>query len=249
MKLQRKLIIAAIAASVALSPVPSVAGGVPTIDGANLMQNLMQLIQQMEQLKQMVTEWEALTASYGRGQTNLWKTNMASQFVPDDWQKMMKQIDNSTEYGKRQKYYNDLLKLVGEAEEVEIFGEGGATSYRMNANALRSALSTSDVMYEQVQKYMENIRDLANQVDSAANPKDAQDLASRIQVEQAMIATNTAKIQANALNLQAQMNEGLVKAKQDNAKFFTGYSDSGNKNASKDKGSLEYSGSGAMRYY
>lgn len=181
----------------------AMAQGIPTYDATTVIQLLETVDQLKKQYDQLKAQYEAMTGTYGRGQIGLSDAIRSSSVVPGSWQEVVA-MQNTGQYGEYQSHYERMLNTM--PQELFAVPEGQhTTNYKMSADSVRAAMAGGDTLYEQVQTHLNNLAILAQQVDSAANLKDAQDLQNRIAAENGMLQSATAKLSVMNMNLQANM--------------------------------------------
>lgn len=179
------------------------AQGIPTYDASTVIQLYETVDQLKKQYDQLKAQYEAMTGSYGRGQIGLSESVKSSSVVPGSWQEVVA-MQNSGQYGQSQSHYERMLNTM--PQELFVVPEGQhTTDYQMSTDSVRAAMAGGDTLYEQVQTHLNNLAKLAQQVDSASNLKDAQDLQNRISTENGMLQSATAKLNVMNMNLQANM--------------------------------------------
>jgi type IV secretion system protein VirB5 len=195
------LIAFSVTASLGVS-VPVFATGIPTFDGATVLQLQQQFDQLQKQYKALKDQYDAVTGSYGRGQIGLTDSISAASVVPGSWQEVVAQQHGA--FGSKQGYYEKFINTMPQ----DLFANPQAqeaTSYKMSTDSVRAALAGGDSLYSEVQTHLNNVARMSQQVDSTVNIKDAQDLQNRISSENGMLSSAMAKLNAMNMNLQANM--------------------------------------------
>jgi type IV secretion system protein VirB5 len=82
------------------------------------------------------------------------------------------------------------------------------SNYKMSTDSVRATMAGGESLYDEAQTHLQNFQNLARQVDSTANVKDAADLQNRMTGELGMAQAAQTKLQALNANLVAnQVNE------------------------------------------
>ncbi len=213
----RQTVLAVMVGSLLAASFPVAAGGIPTVDAAAIAQMAQQLQQLKAQYELLRQQYESVTGSYGRG-SGIDAALNASSVVPGSWQDVVRQ-QKSGVFANKQSYYEKLIgTLPRELFQNPDGREAGA--YRLSTDAVRAAMAGGDALYAQVQQHINNLTRLARQVDDTANIKDAQDLQNRIQVENALLQTAMARMNAMTSNLQANQLNLQNQSKAVNQRYF-----------------------------
>jgi type IV secretion system protein VirB5 len=183
--------------------VPASATGIPTIDAASVAQLQQQLLQMMEQYETLKQQYAAITGTYGRGQIGLEESIKSASVVPGSWQEVVAQ-QRSGAFGSKQNYYEELIKTM--PQDLFRNPEGqGASTYKLSTDSVRAAMAGGDALYAEVQTHLNNLARLSQHVDATTNIKDAQDLQNRIATENGLLQTSLAKVSTLNMNLQANL--------------------------------------------
>ncbi len=214
-----KKAIASIAAAASIGTALSTfAGGIPTFDTTQFFQMQQQFKQLQEQYKTLKNQYAAVTGNYGRGQIGLNESIESASVVPGSWQEIVAQ-QKSGVFGAKLASYEKLINTLPQ----DLFSNPQAQSaktYKLSTDSVRAALAGGDSLYSQVQTHMNNLARLGQLVDGTANIKDAQDLQNRISVENGMMQSAIAKLNAMNMNLQANMVNQQNQATATTQKYF-----------------------------
>lgn len=203
---------------------PAFASGIPVVDAAQLIEWAQQIMELQKQYQQMQKDFEiyqqqlaSMTGSYGHGGFNLPGSINASNVVPGSWQDIVSMQVN----GKYGALSNEINEDLGTIDLESIGSDQGKKTYRRSSSAVRSSMAGAQVLYEEIQEHMKTLQSLAGKIDTTQNIKEAQDLASRINIEQAFLNSAYAKASMLNLNLQASMQDGINQARQKTNHFFS----------------------------
>ena len=183
---------AALLLSACLAAFPAQAGGIPTIDGASLAQNIQRGLQMAEQIKnqeKQIKEMKKQVEAFkgGRNMGNLLR-NAAQEQLPEEWKAV---------YNAAAKMNNkDLLSSKG-------YKDGASADHMLKQfDLLMRAIKDSEIR-------MKNINALMDQIDSTQDIKAAADLQNRIAAEQAHIQQNQTNLDmmARMMDLQEKVLE------------------------------------------
>ncbi|EHP44163.1 VirB5 protein [Cupriavidus basilensis OR16] len=214
----KKAIVALVVFASLSAAVPASASGIPTFDGATVAALAAQFQQLQQQYETLKNQYAAVTGSYGRGASGMAESVAAASVVPGSWQDVVaKQASGA--YGTKQGAYEKLIKTMPQ----ELFQDPksqSATTYKMSSDAVRAAMAGGDTLYAEVQTHLKNLSTLAQQVDTTANIKDAQDLQNRIATENGLMQSAIAKLNVMNMNLQANMVNQMNQATSANEQFF-----------------------------
>ncbi|WP_228396947.1 type IV secretion system protein [Limnobaculum xujianqingii] len=216
-KAWKKQLLAAAVSGLCIVTLPATASGIPTVDVAAIAQMAQQLKQLKDQYDLLRQQYESVTGSYGRGQ-GMDSVLDSSSVVPGSWQDVVRQ-QKSGVFANKQAYYEKLIDTL----PSELFRNPDgreAGTYQLSTDAVRAAMAGGDALYAQVQQHINNLTRLARQVDNTTNIKDAQDLQNRIQVENALLQTAMARMNAMTSNLQANQLNLQNQSKAANQRYF-----------------------------
>jgi type IV secretion system protein VirB5 len=180
------------------------ATGVPTLAVATDTQLGMMGSQLKDEITQLKSQLDAVTRSYGRGSSGLSDAIDASSIVPGSWQDVVSQ-QKSGVYGTRQAAYEKVMNTMS-PDSFDDKAQG--SNYKMSTDSVRATMAGGESLYDEAQTHLQNFQNLAQQVDSTANVKDAADLQNRMTGELGMAQAAQTKLQALNANLVAnQVNE------------------------------------------
>lgn len=183
------------------------AGGVPTISLPEIEQLEKSLNALNEQINQMKQQYAAVTGTYQRGAQLLDDAISAAKSVPGSWQDVVS-MQNGGVLGNIKNSYEQIIKTL----PVEQFRDKRqGSNYKMATDSVRSALAGSETIFNEAQTHLNNFTQLARQIDSTVNVKDAADLQNRMSAEmglaqaaQMKLTALTASLTANQLNADNQ---------------------------------------------
>lgn len=179
------------------------AGGVPVISPLEIEQLEKSLNALNEQIAQMKKQYDAVTGSYQRGTQLLDDAISAAKSVPGSWRDVVSQ-QNSGVLGNLKNSYEQIIKTLPSDRFQD---KGLGANYKMATDSVRSALAGSETIFNEAQTHLNNFANLARQIDSTVNVKDATDLQNRMAAEmglaqaaQMKLSALTASLSANQLN-------------------------------------------------
>lgn len=183
MKIKLKKTVSAVllAAGLAAMPLTVTASGIPVVDGAAATQRGQNFIKQMaeyakqlnelkKQYKQQVKQFKAMTGSRGLG--NILQDTVKDQ-VPSEWSAIYK--------GAKDIDYKSVINS-------KTYDEKAAD------RATVQSYQEMQKVFDNMQKQLDNLTGLMNQINMTQDVKAAADLQNRIAVEQAKIETNQTKL-------------------------------------------------------
>ncbi|AOD16768.1 type IV secretion system protein [Xanthomonas fragariae] len=194
----------AIFLSVAVTPLPSFATGMPVVDIAAIEKAIQQVSYLQQQLKQMNDQLDAMSGD--RGMAGL-LSGQNRNYLPADWNSAMNVLNSGD---------GSFGSLASAAHQIK---------------QMQSVLSSSDLsrLSPQMQQYLDKVRNvsasqqalgqqayatasqrvnllqtLTNHISSATDPKAVWDLQARIQSEQSQLQNDQSRLQSVAQLTQAQ---------------------------------------------
>ncbi|QCP55121.1 hypothetical protein FAZ95_39010 [Trinickia violacea] len=182
----------------------------------SLTQQLAQIGQLAQQIDQMKQQYSAITGSYARGAQGLTSAITSSSVVPGSWQAVVAQ-QQSGAYASLQAPYEKVMNSLSPSSFSD--ASQGAT-YQLNTDSTRAGLTMSEALYNEAQTHLNNFEQLAQQVDTTANVKDAADLQNRMTAELGMAQAAQTKLQALGARLQAAQLNSSNQADAVRARFF-----------------------------
>lgn len=180
-KLNKTVSAVLLAAGLATMPLTVTASGIPVVDGAAAAQRAQNFIQQMaeyakqltelkNQYRQQVNQFKAMTGSRNLG--NILQDTVKDQ-VPSEWSAIYKG-----------------------AKEIDYKSVINSKSYDAKSADRATVQSYQEMqkVFDNMQKQLDNLTGLMNQINMTQDVKAAADLQNRIAVEQAKIANNQTKL-------------------------------------------------------
>ncbi|ENG0237322.1 MULTISPECIES: type IV secretion system protein [Burkholderia cepacia complex] len=202
---KRTAIAAAIFISVAATPLPSFASGIPVIDVAAIAQAIQQVTYLQQQLTQMQNQLQAMTGD--RGMAGL-LSGQNRNYLPPDWNSAMSLLNNGSggSYGA----LTSAVQQIKQAQSVLTGADLNRLSPQMqqyldqvrNVSASQQALGQQ--AYATASQRVSLLQTLTNQISSATDPKAVWDLQARIQSEQTQLQNDQSRLQSVAQLTQAQ---------------------------------------------
>lgn len=204
--------LSAVAALIFLLPLRLYAAGIPVVDSAAIAQDAANFAKQMiemanqlntlkSQLDQQLKQYASMTGDRGMGQLLDGQTR---NYLPDDWNTVMKLLDNPSGYGSlssnikgiidRNKILSDSTLDKKTSRTKEVIAE------RRRMVAMQQALS--DETYKKASERIALLQQLVNKIGSSTDPKAIMDLQARIQSEQTHLQNESIKLQALSQELQ-----------------------------------------------
>lgn len=204
--------LSAVAALIFLLPLRLYAAGIPVVDSAAIAQDAANFAKQMiemanqlntlkSQLDQQLKQYASMTGDRGMGQLLDGQTR---NYLPDDWNTVMKLLDNPSGYGSlssnikgiidRNKILSDSILDKKTSRTKEVIAE------RRRMVAMQQALS--DETYKKASERIALLQQLVNKIGSSTDPKAIMDLQARIQSEQTHLQNESIKLQALSQELQ-----------------------------------------------
>ncbi|MGZ2749908.1 type IV secretion system protein [Burkholderia stagnalis] len=180
------------------------ADGIPVANLQEAIQLQQQIQNGLDQIANLKQQISAVTGAYQRGVQGLQDAVSAAKSLPSTWQDVVAQQAQGA-YSSAQAAVEKVIQTANPSTFVNSLT--GAT-YKMATDSARTALAGSQTLYDEAQTHLNNFVQLAQQVDTTVNVKDAADLQNRMTAELGMAQAAQTKLQAFAANLQAnQLNE------------------------------------------
>lgn len=183
------------------------ATGFPTVDIANLAQQLMQymeLLNQVETLSNQLStlddtfdqardQFESMTGS--RGLANLLEGDLNRNYIPDEIMDAHDLLSNGGDIGSAARAARDADQLFDEDTFVNPSGYS-ASVYKKKSDQAYGAKSLGDASYKEASQRIAVYRNLMDEIDSTSDPKAIADLQARIQGESLMLQNEYIRLQA-----------------------------------------------------
>lgn len=200
---KRTAIAAAIFLSVAVTPLPSFASGIPVVDAAAIAQAIQQVTYLQQQLTQMKNQLDSMTGD--RGMAGL-LSGQNRNYLPADWNSAMNVLNSGGSFGS----LASAAQQIKQAQSVLSSSDLSRLSPQMqqyldqvrNVSASQQALGQQ--AYATASQRVNLLQTLTNQISSATDPKAVWDLQARIQSEQSQLQNDQSRLQSVAQLTQAQ---------------------------------------------
>jgi len=210
MKKVKTLISAAVCAlAVAGTTQPALAGGIPVIDAANLVQQIQQVIswglqyeQMVEQINQLQATYNSMTGSRNMGQ--IFNDPKYKDYLPDNWKALYDQVKSGgynsltgtakAEYDKNKLF--DACEHIGIAEQRTACEAAAVKMYQDKGTAMDA--------FDKAKDRLAQIDKLMKKINETSDPKDIAELQARIASEQAMINNEETKMRIYAMVAEAE---------------------------------------------
>lgn len=182
------------------------AGGIPVFDGAGLaqaLQTVVQLKQQIEEIKSMRAQFEGV-----RNMGALLNTPELKNYLPQDLKNVYDEVKNGS-YKGLDGAFNGIEKLeavTGTKAEV------AAIKQRRWEKAI-SDKAMGEAAYDAAMQRLTNIESLGKKIDTTQDAKAAIDLQARISQEQALVQSEFSRMQLMSMLQQAE--DRLVSQKEE----------------------------------
>jgi len=202
--MKKLLRILAISISLALTPIASIAGGIPVIDVASIAEAIKTLIQLEKEFSELQEQTglstEQLRSLTGaRGMADLVNDPTSRYYIPAKYQDILK-LTAGIAGGDYDALQDRVAELLNAAKILDITDTGyvaGSKEYDafvsdQNQIALNSALA--EEAYDAANRRTENLQFLLEEINNAEDPKDIADLQARISAEQLMLTNEQNKL-------------------------------------------------------
>lgn len=195
------------------------AGGIPTIDVTNIVQTTLtslnsfeeianqikqiqnqidQLRQLEQQLDQAKEQFEAMTGSYNMSDLlNGVAEQQAREWAPDDWRNVLDVYEGGgNEMGETAREAREAGEDFGASDVYDDLTPTTAERYIRRGREIFGAMGIGEHSYNLTSDRIETVEGLINNIDTATDPKAAQDLGNRIQAETALLMTELIRLQS-----------------------------------------------------
>lgn len=235
---KRTTLMIALATSTALTAV-NVNAGIPVFDGAQVAQTIVNVGQAIKTVdntlktaKQVKDTYDSVVGNRNIGA--LFNNPLTNKYLPDSMKSSwgeLRDIYALASTTNPRDPQSMAGALAGVADKYNKYHTGNSSTDRKaiaddQARAKQEALAAIDKAYDAQKGRLDNLKSLAQTIDVATDPKAAQDLLNRIQVEQSLINLEQ-QAQTNLLAKQAAHDQML---QQEAAKARSAY----NSNTGKD---------------
>ncbi|MGY0343566.1 type IV secretion system protein [Xylella fastidiosa] len=202
---KRTAIAAVIFLSVAVTPLPSFASGIPVVDVGAIAQAMQQVKYLQQQLTQMKNQLDSMNGD--RGMAGL-LSGQNRNYLPTDWNSAMNVLNSGG--GGSFGSLASAAQQIKQAQSVLSSSDLSRLSPQMqqyldqvrNVSASQQALGQQ--AYATASQRVNLLQTLTNQISSAIDPKAVWDLQARIQSEQLQLQNDQSRLQSVAQLSQAQ---------------------------------------------
>ncbi|MDG5826896.1 type IV secretion system protein (plasmid) [Xylella fastidiosa subsp. pauca] len=202
---KRTAIAAAIFLSVAVTPLPSFASGIPVVDVGAIAQAIQQVKYLQQQLTQMKNQLDSMNGD--RGMAGL-LSGQNRNYLPTDWNSAMNMLNSGG--GGSFGSLASAAQQIKQAQSVLSSSDLSRLSPQMqqyldqvrNVSASQQALGQQ--AYATASQRVNLLQTLTNQISSAIDPKAVWDLQARIQSEQLQLQNDQSRLQSVTQLTQAQ---------------------------------------------
>ncbi len=170
-----------------------------------------------QQIKNLESEWSALTKSYGMSDTEAEQN--ARLWSADDWDQVINQASggNNERFQQLMTSYSSMYPNVNSSKNIKVKNLE-ATSYSQQGQTTNAALAASNYTYDEINDHIKNLETILHQVDDEnknQNEKAAIDLNSRLVAELGFIQIELLKLQSihtqmDATKNQSELNDDTV---------------------------------------
>mgnify|MGYP000201886020 CR=1 FL=1 len=211
-KRRRSLSITGFIAACAILATSSARAQLPVVDPANLAQNVQQVLQAIEQIRNQVRQIETVTSHSGYGALGDGAVERAARrYAPNSWEDALRVLESGGLPGNA----GDLGDTLGalretygalSAEELagaRVSDRARSTFARTQSSGLL-AEALSSAAFAQIETRIGSVEAMLSEIDTAPDIKAAADLQARIGGEMALAQIELARLQAASDARQAQ---------------------------------------------
>jgi type IV secretion system protein VirB5 len=203
--------------------------GIPTLDTANLissiqqvlawMQQYEQMVQQIEGIKQQVTQAEQMYNSVSgiRNMADLVNNPALRSYMPGDWNQTMSLISNPGSFGSISSSIasiRDAARITGVDTTGLDPNSYAAKQFVGSQNQAATNRALGEASYKAATDRITSIQTLLDKVNDAPDEKDILDLQARIQAESTMVQNENVKLAAMEQLAQAQRDIAYQQARE-----------------------------------
>lgn len=175
-----------------------------------------------EQYDQMQEQYHSITGNYGWGNWNNSASDLTQrEWAPGDWHSALQGMS-----GGNPERYQELLSQYKQSHQTmskDQFAKGSdqnlATSYQNQVQTNQASATSATYEFNDINKHLQNLQQLGQQIETAKNLKSAMDLNSRVQLEVAYISIEELRMQT-VLNQQMAQSEASKIAQENEAAQF-----------------------------
>lgn len=201
----------------------------PVIDPENIAQNIKEVTQLgknytelRNQYKQMQQQYSSITGKYGWGN---WKNGSSDlnkrEWAPGDWKSALSGMS-----GGNPGRYQELLQQYKQSHQSmkkDDFAKGSsqslATSYQNQVQTNQASSVSATYEFNDINKHLQTLQQLGQQIEKAPNLKSAMDLNSRIQLEVAYVSIEELRMQTVLNQQMSQAQASQIAQENEAAKF------------------------------
>lgn len=167
-----------------------------------------------QQFDQSMSEWNAMTQSYGMKDSSSDQT--ARLWSADQWDSVLEQASggNNSRFQELMQSYSSKYPILKDANQTINPAQLAGSTYTQEGQTYNAALSSSNYTYSDINTRIKKTEDLLSEVDDASknqNQKAATDLNSRLVAEQnfnqlELLKTLSVQLQMDAMKNQKEYN-------------------------------------------
>jgi len=151
-------------------------------------------------------EFKALAAHFGYGDLlNSDEDQSARKWSPDTWDSALQGLSggNNDRYKQLVDEYQKNHPTLSSDDMKKGASDAYAANYEQQVETNRAAMAHASYSFEEVNKHLDNIKELSSQINKAENPKAIEEINARINAE-------VAYLQVEQIKSMAIMNEQLA---------------------------------------
>ncbi|MGY4831813.1 P-type DNA transfer protein VirB5 (plasmid) [Sphaerotilaceae bacterium SBD11-9] len=203
--------------------------GIPTIDVANLVSSIQQVLAWMQQYEQMMQQIQGVqrqvqqaeqmynNISGIRNMADLVNNPALRQYMPQEWSQAISLANNPGSFGNLSSSIRSIqqaARLTGlDSTTLDPNSAAGRSFSGSQAQAATNR-AMSEAGYKAATDRIANIQTLLDQINAAPDQKDILDLQARIQAESTMVENENAKLAALGQLQQAQRDIAYQQARE-----------------------------------
>lgn len=202
--------------------IETVHANLPVIDVGDIAQNVKEVAQLKNQYNQMKQQYSSITGKYGWGN---WKNGASDlnqrEWAPSDWKSALAGMS-----GGNPGRYKELLNQYKQSHQTmskDQFAKGSdqslAASYQNQVQTNQASSVSATYEFNDINKHLQTLQQLGQQIEKAPNLKSAIDLNSRIQLEVAYVSIEELRMQT-VLNQQTSQAQASQIAQENEAAKF-----------------------------
>lgn len=171
------------------------AQGVPTISPAELAQQMVQVEQLMQQVRNQEAQYQALTGNSSFG--NIMNDASLRNYLPEQWQNIYDQARNGGLSG-----ISSSMQSIEQQESMTGAGTPGQQRYY---DTLAANKAMNEQAYSATTARLNNIQALMQQSNLTQDPAQKADLQNRMAAEEAMVTNDQTRLQLTAQLQKAEL--------------------------------------------